>query len=292
VIAVKRGRAPDILADVAGAAADERTKVLAFYDDPANTGKNYKFRVYSHDSVKEALERLFRGKCAYCESRYAGTQPMDVEHWRPKGGVLEDDGTALDRGYYWLASEWENLLPSCIDCNRERRQRLADLGMQIRSVGKAGRFPIAPGSRRATKPGEEKDEKPLLLHPAFDRCEDHFEYTGEALIRAKTHDNPAPEKAEKSIEVYALNRSGLVEERRLVLMILKQRMATIDRLATLLIRDDLHPILRRLIADLITHEITELRRFGEPARPFSAMARQFIDAYVAELRRDAMLSAP
>ncbi|MEF9674035.1 hypothetical protein QNM99_25505 [Pseudomonas sp. PCH446] len=44
---------------------------------------------------------------------------MDVEHYRPKGAVSED---ASHPGYWWVAMDWDNLLPSCIDCNRKRKQ--------------------------------------------------------------------------------------------------------------------------------------------------------------------------
>ena len=70
-------------------------------------GFEFTFAAYKADDVREALTRLFRGKCAYCESRYAVTQPMDVEHWRPKGGVEEEDvdgKTRLGPGYPWLAA--------------------------------------------------------------------------------------------------------------------------------------------------------------------------------------------
>jgi 5-methylcytosine-specific restriction endonuclease McrA len=123
-----------------------------------NVNKKTQFPV---DGPRAALGGSVADECAYCESRYAGTQPMDVEHFRPKGKVLEDDGTEV-RGYYWLASEWANLLPSCIDCNRERRQWLADLGA-VRSVGKGERFPLVKGSRRApapaTAPAAHRDDR-------------------------------------------------------------------------------------------------------------------------------------
>lgn len=283
MIHVDRCPAPKVLADVNSPAAQERKKVLAFYKklDPAGKRKAYKFAVYSHDDVKEALTELFKGKCAYCESRYAGTQPMDVEHWRPKARVLDENGKQV-LGYYWLASAWTNLLPSCIDCNRERRQRLVDLGV-TRSIGKAERFPIEPGTRRATKDEEIASERPLLLHPCDDHPEEHFTFTDDAVIRPR---GKTRTKAETSIEVYALNRSGLVEERQQLLRLIQQRIAMIDRLARLLEKEKMQKRLRHLIEDLITHELVELSRFRRPERPYSLMARQFIDNYFERLRRD------
>ena len=86
--------------------------------DPLKFKFNY--TAYTKKPLKKALTVLFHGKCAYCESRYAGSQPMDVEHWRPKGKVETANGEYP--GYYWLAATWANLLPSCIDCNRSRKQ--------------------------------------------------------------------------------------------------------------------------------------------------------------------------
>ena len=70
----------------------------------------------------------FFGKCAYCESLITNNQPGDVDHYRPKGRVMDANNkpvmitTALGEnphpGYYWLAYQFSNLLPSCIDCNR------------------------------------------------------------------------------------------------------------------------------------------------------------------------------
>ena len=41
--------------------------------------------------VKAALEKLFYGKCAYCETFYSVQAPVDVEHYRPKSAVEGDD---------------------------------------------------------------------------------------------------------------------------------------------------------------------------------------------------------
>src|SRR5262245_57287852 len=49
------------------------------------------FGVYKDETVKQALAQLFGRKCAYCESVYTATSPVDVEHWRTKGGVITAD---------------------------------------------------------------------------------------------------------------------------------------------------------------------------------------------------------
>lgn len=101
----------------------ELSAARLFYATWTSGDKGFSFAAYKGDDVVNSLQHLFHGKCAYCESRYTSTQPVDVEHYRPKGGVEEapDHG-----GYWWLAMKWENLLPSCIDCNRRRKQVLVD----------------------------------------------------------------------------------------------------------------------------------------------------------------------
>ncbi len=129
--------------------------------------KKFNFAMYKDDEVKALLHRMFRGKCAYCEARYIATQPMDVEHFRPKSEVTDFDGSKRV-GYYWLAAEWTNLLPSCIDCNRPRNH--IENGKPAR-LGKDTLFPLAANSPRAAFGGSIDAERPLLLDPCRDRPE-------------------------------------------------------------------------------------------------------------------------
>ncbi|HEU0246381.1 MAG TPA: hypothetical protein VFR38_04775, partial [Gaiellaceae bacterium] len=125
-------------------------------DEPFN------FRAYKSVDVVRQLGLSFGGKCAYCEGAWEGTAPVDVEHWRPKGGYVAD-GRLKKPGYYWLAAEWLNLLPSCIDCNRERTQPFEDSPPHL--AGKANKFPLPSEKRRANAVGRERFERPRLLHP-------------------------------------------------------------------------------------------------------------------------------
>src|SRR5712691_64505 len=90
MIHVKRERVqvPAILITPDGEGLNERGEAIAFFSDPDNHQKSFKFKVYSHDSVKNALNELFHFKCAYCESFCGATQPLEVEHFRPKSGVV------------------------------------------------------------------------------------------------------------------------------------------------------------------------------------------------------------
>jgi uncharacterized protein (TIGR02646 family) len=160
--------------------------------------------VYHHDQVHAALERLCDRKCAYCEAPAPASASWDVEHYRPKGRVIERPDHP---GYYWLAYEWDNLLLSCQLCNQRRTDRptweQAEPGA---TAGKADRFPLADESTRAMDPSGDLDaEVRLLLDPTRDDPEEHltFDLTGRALAREGST------KGSTSIDVYHLNRRRL-----------------------------------------------------------------------------------
>lgn len=104
----------------------------------------------------------FAGKCAYCEKFLKSNQYGDIDHYRPKGCVtkLDNSEVAEHPGYYWLAYCWCNLLPSCSRCNRMSK-------VDNRFVGKGTRFPVED-EQYAVSPGEETQERPLLLNPIVD----------------------------------------------------------------------------------------------------------------------------
>jgi uncharacterized protein (TIGR02646 family) len=275
---------PDILTHPEGKGAAETAKAKSHYEKKAalKRRKAFAFACYRSPEVKRALADLFHGKCAYCESRYEGTQPVDVEHWRPKAKIVEGE-EEIEPGYYWLAADWDNLLPSCIDCNRERTQVLTPTG-EIRTVGKANRFPLEPGSVRARTQNDVALERPLLLNPCYDHPEEHLEFIREAVVRPRRQSSGALSlKGEVSIEVYALNRTGLVQSRFEILLLIQQRMYTIKRLLEILDSEDLDESIQVIAEDLLGHELEALSRFRHPDQPYSQMARQAIDPFIAQL---------
>src|SRR5215213_1418661 len=75
------------------------------------------------------LQKVFKGKCAYCDSQITVTSFGDAEHFRPKGRVtIKKNGKEEivmvngepHPGYYWLAYDWRNLFPACQRCNSNR----------------------------------------------------------------------------------------------------------------------------------------------------------------------------
>ncbi|HDS0927406.1 TPA: endonuclease [Pseudomonas putida] len=145
------------------------------------------FDTYRKDSVKTQLHTLFHGKCAYCETFYPAVAPVDVEHYRPKGAVNQD---VTHPGYWWLAMDWDNLLPSCIHCNRLNQHvtprfstQLVELTADSRAfsnqhtvtTGKGNHFPIL-GVRATPTSRDYSAEYPLLLNPCVDDPQEHLAY--------------------------------------------------------------------------------------------------------------------
>lgn len=195
------------------------------------------FKVYKEDAVKELLHEIFGGHCAYCESRYSHVVKMDVEHYRPKGAVAEDDGTKKVPGYYWLAATWENLLPSCNLCNRAGTQMLtyADGSTVEGTKGKANFFPLQAGTARAAKKGDELNEEPLLLDPCNPNHDPqkHLVFRSDGLVEPRTSpEEQATPRGMATIDTCALHRSSLVEVRRVEATRLRDAMAGILRADT------------------------------------------------------------
>lgn len=243
----------------------------------------FDFSIYSDPEVKRALRELFDGKCAYCESYYFTTQPEDVEHYRPKGRI--DNGAAkIKPGYWWLASEWDNLLPSCIDCNRERTHDFPDGTQSVQ--GKGDRFPIADETKRAALEGAHIHETPLLLNPCEDEPGDFIRFVdadGDCLIAPAEEDESSlsVRRARASIEIYALNRPGLVTARSRQM---KHLLAQLRRVRRLVIRlNGAGPDERPEVEEELKEEFAILDEMRADAEPHVALSRWLIDLEMGKL---------
>ncbi|UWU25628.1 hypothetical protein N2601_29685 (plasmid) [Rhizobium sp. CB3060] len=254
--------------------------------------KTFNFSAYSDEAVKYALDKLFFGKCAYCESRYANQAPVDVEHYRPKGRIA---GVANHPGYWWLAMVWNNLLPSCIDCNRRRWQDLPRFPESLAqllaapemqgvkaSLGKQDLFPIA-GTARATADLPDIDERPDLINPCVDDPEEHLVFhidRGDPLgLVLPTFKNNVPSRRGlTSIHVYGLNRLGLVQERTRILRKLDLLSRLIDEIgkiseALLASSDQQNKKMGARLDLLINQILDEIRTMAEPDQPYSSLVK-------------------
>ncbi len=172
-------------------------------------------RLYARKNIKKefffARRAYFNGKCAYCECYITDFQHGDVEHFRPKSSVTDEHDQPVmisdehgqlvyHPGYYWLAYDWQNLLPSCTCCNQAT-------DINGKKVGKHSRFPVA-GSH-ATSPEQSSQESPLLINPTVDDPGEHLTINvGDGILSGLT------DRGEMSIKVLGLNhRAQLPEER-------------------------------------------------------------------------------
>jgi uncharacterized protein (TIGR02646 family) len=295
---------PEILESLAGGKKElDEVRAHRTQQKPGS----FTFKLYKHDEVKQRLHQLFHGKCAYCETFYAANGPVDVEHFRPKGAIAE---APLHPGYWWLAMKWDNLLPSCIDCNRKRRQKLVDgqttleqlwenstiKALQELGSGKKDSFPVS-GTYVDQENGDFSVELPLLINPCNDDPSQFLKFNVElptlpALVVPK--DLPGePTRGAHSIQTYGLNRLGLVQNRTRILRQLEFMAATIIELTA--IADELDDLLSnsnwpdRLkvlpsrICDLRNRHIDEIRVMAEPNAPYSAMVGEWLRVFEKRL---------
>jgi uncharacterized protein (TIGR02646 family) len=241
------------------------------------------FRAFKAKELRRVLNRIFSFKCAYCEAPYGATQPVAVEHYRPKGPVTEGR-REIPPGYYWLAADWTNLFPSCTDCNSQRSHEFSD-GPKTR--GKANQFPLLNPQLRAKAPGGERREKPLLLNPCQDRPEKHLEFLIEperfGLVRpARDARGRDSARGRCSIEIYALDRPGLIERRRSHAKRVENALAGIRRTVEHLGR---YPRDRQFMEDLkrSLDEFTE--SFLAADKEFLGMVRSLVNSRIRALIR-------
>lgn len=264
-------------------AADERERAIEHFERrkrprPGSKDRRKKprkpfktFSAYKDDALRDLLNDIFQFKCAYCESYYGATQPVAIEHYRPKGAVIVN-GTQEKPGYYWLAADWDNLFPTCTDCNSRRTQDLADGSRQV--AGKGNEFPLADNKKRArTSRSNLMREEPLLLNPSVstDSPAQHLEFLLDGDVGV-VRSVAASIKGTESIRVYALNRRGLVRAR-------KDRVLTIrfacETARGAFLQTKAHPRSKDIRAEY--HRcLHEVLRLLSPDQPFLSIARAVV----------------
>ena len=197
MIAIKqRGNKPRVLDS--GKVAESKHKLSAIVEAGNRPKSNDFENHWLDDALRDALWIQQHKKCCYCEVVRGKRREIDVEHFRPKARVEEDE-THL--GYWWIAYEWENLLYACKCCNQEYKKN---------------RFPLLPEGQRAKGPEDDlRQELPALLNPYEDKPETCFGYewvrSKGRLVEVIGIDDEG--RGVKSVEVFGLNRHDLAEQR-------------------------------------------------------------------------------
>jgi len=281
----------------------------AYYGTQPPPTKAFDFSRYKEYEVCLELDRLFKRKCAYCESKYDAVAARDVEHYRPKGAVAKAAGHP---GYWWLAATWENLLPSCPACNQRRKHIEYRKGMTLEQIeleeqkkptktfGKGNSFPVRNDAWvKKEDPAALAAEDPFLINPCVRRPEDHLEWVFDydtqrtpweavpilPLVRPRQippgDDDPY---ALASIAIYGLNRVGVFRSRMEHIQIMQKTCKTFANtfLALAKIPDPnsaaaqaLLPVYETAHADMV--------QFMQPSMLYAGMARAFVELVRKEL---------
>ncbi len=243
----KPARAPEILQT---RGQDETARLCDAYEH-GERSFTFDKTLYGAESVKKALRKAQRGKCAFCESRVDHISYGDVEHLRPKAGFVQRDGAPLQQpGYYWLAYAWSNLFLACQLCNQRFKRNL---------------YPLRnPGQRARSHRDDLTRERPLLLDPGSSDPARHIGFRQEIAYPIR-----GSAEGQTTIDVLGLNRIELVERRRDRLVLLNVLRATIEQYQA-----------RQRAGGLSAKELTQLRdletqaaRFREDGAEYSSLAR-------------------
>jgi len=205
MIRIKKPRtAPQILAINGKEQCD--TDCTSFSSDPASHEKgikkfSFKYYIYAHTDVKQALIKAQHQKCCFCES-IVGDRG-DVEHFRPKGAYQQAKGDSLNYpGYYWLAYKWENLYLSCSACNQREKKNL---------------FPLQDSTQRATNHNQPiSQEQPMFIDCGQENPEDFIGFRGEIAYAINGN-----QRGQMTIDYLGINQEDLIEKRLQRLQMLK-----------------------------------------------------------------------
>ncbi len=158
------------------------------------TSKDFDNNIYGHQEVKASLIAAQDYKCCFCESKIGHIAYVDVEHYRPKAGWVQDEEPINKPGYYWLAYEWDNLLLSCEKCNQRYKKNY---------------FPLANNTRAFSHHDNVDLEEPLFVHPGKENAEAFITFNEEVPVAI--NDNL---RGAATIKRLGLDRELLNERRR------------------------------------------------------------------------------
>jgi uncharacterized protein (TIGR02646 family) len=216
--------------------------------------------------VEDQLKISYKNKCAYCERLCKA----DIEHYRPKGKVDEDEGHP---GYFWLCYEWTNLLPSCITCNREggKHNQFPIMGNRVFSPDLLPNDHLALDTFKAYS-ATLLAERPMLLHPEIDHPENYFAFSVDPEgigIRLVGID---PEgRGTSTIEICRLNRREVTLDR--VERVIDGFKDSVECLFVELLREEVDE--GTFVGNMI-RQIRALRMFGTSENKTHTLLRQYI----------------
>lgn len=316
MIRIGRNIAPKILEfglNLKSEGERETLDAISFFADNNNLTEPYKktgergrrtkasYSVYKDSEIRKQLLKLFNGKCAYCESKISSIYSGDIEHFRPKGRI-QVNGNLKRPGYYWLASEWENLLFACPFCNQTYTHEITDNGTLKEVVlGKLDQFPLFSENYRLNaghgqiyftneqeyhEAFKNEERERLLLKPCTDSVEKFFKYELDGrILPADGLTDFERQQAETSITVYALERLGLVQARAAKIVEIKAQIRRVEEAIENLNRLDDNSINSERVwfEGILRREMKILKEFKKPEKEYSGLAKFIIDNYFDKL---------
>lgn len=181
-------------------------------------GKKYTTTYYQDKDVLNTLraysinkntfnEDTDEPKCFYCESLTETVATLQVEHYRPKAAIHDENNSVVagTNGYYWLGCEWTNLVLACPKCNGRgaKGNKFPIKGTRVADGSPLNGHNTLDRSECYANGSPLIDEDPLLLHPEVDDIEPCFRFTSEGEIIG------VGDKGIMSKEIYQLDRKQL-----------------------------------------------------------------------------------
>jgi uncharacterized protein (TIGR02646 family) len=247
MIHIDRTSAPPIFKSAEWHREQKRATEFFTKSPPGVSQHHFVFKFPKLPEVRKALERLFHGKCAFCETNYSAVSLMDIENFRPKGGAIGTDGKLSLYHYWWLAYEWFNLYPACAECNRS----------------KGSRFPV-DGERAPLRANETeiRKERALLFDPCVDYPESDLVFAIDGNVASSSV------RGRTTIDTYNLNRSALVTRRMMYGASLKLQWERVTDLK-----------MQKSRASELDRELRVLSKYLAPDSEFIAMCRSFLQQW-------------
>jgi len=220
-------RRPDKPSDFDRRTSEARRRV----EEAVAAGEAPRFEPPLWRGYKGVFSEAQHGKCAFCEAFTSAVSTGHVDHFRPKGAVAElgEDpdgwgeevpGTSnvegrrprklSDRGYWWLAYEWENFCFVCERCNTGWKRTI---------------FPVADEPRRLP-PSPDVEESCLLLDPyGGETPSDHLLFDEQGWVEAA----PGSRIGFETVRTLGLDREPLRWSREEKARKTTQLLNTLDR---------------------------------------------------------------
>ncbi|HEY4364916.1 MAG TPA: hypothetical protein VGN17_28385 [Bryobacteraceae bacterium] len=225
--------------------------------------------VWQDPDLKEALQKLSKFKCWYCESN-ENRSDNAIDHFRPKNNVLE---APTHGGYWWLAFHWENYRFTCTFCNSRRTDKKSG-----KSGGKHDHFPLVDEKKRAYRASQVERERPELLDPTKN-TDPHliwFEPDGRARpLHDKSKKIPFS-RADVSINLYNLNEARTLRRRRALYRTVRRLVKAGQKSYAKFLNGAADA------EDAIEIVLGELRAKMKPGAEFSSAARSYVMVYSRE----------